>query len=67
VGAVAGLLTAGIQAAGDFSLQMPGNAALFCVLAAIALHRSGRPEPPSRLSRLSRLLQAFGARPAPAV
>jgi len=38
-GAVAGLLAAGLQEAGDFSLQMPGTAALFCVLAAIALHR----------------------------
>jgi len=41
VGAVAGLLAVGIQEAGDFSLQMPGNAALFCVLAAIALSRPG--------------------------
>jgi hypothetical protein len=39
-----GMITIGIQEAGDFSLQMPGNAALFCVLAAIALHRPGRTE-----------------------
>ena len=36
-GAVAGVLAAAVQDAGDFSLQLPGNAALFCVLAAIAL------------------------------
>ena len=39
-GAASGLLAIAAQEAGDFSLQMPGNAALFCVLAAIALHRS---------------------------
>lgn len=39
-GAVIGLLAVALQDAGEFSLQMPGNAALFCVLAAIALHRS---------------------------
>jgi O-antigen ligase len=37
-GAVAGLLTIALQELVDFSLQMPGNAALFCVLAAIAVH-----------------------------
>jgi O-antigen ligase len=43
-GAVAGLLTIALQEATEFSLQMPGNAALFCVLAAIAVHRpSARP------------------------
>ena len=41
-GAVAGLLAAGIQDAGDFSLQMPGTAVLFCVLAAIALSKAAR-------------------------
>ena len=40
-GAVAGLLTIALQEATEFSLQMPGNAALFCVLAAIAVHRPG--------------------------
>ena len=39
VGAVVGMLSVGMQEAADFSLQMPGTAALFCVLAAIALHR----------------------------
>jgi O-antigen ligase len=43
VGAVAGLVALGLQDVGDFSLQMPGNAALFCVLAAIALSRITSP------------------------
>jgi O-antigen ligase len=42
VGAVAGLLTIALQETVEFSLQMPGNAALFCVLAAIALHHPDR-------------------------
>ena len=46
-GAVAGLLTIALQEATEFSLQMPGNAALFCVLAAIAL-RPGRSLPHPR-------------------
>ena len=37
-GAVIGLLTIGVQAFVEFSLQMPGNAALFVALMAIALH-----------------------------
>jgi O-antigen ligase len=41
-GAVAGLLAVGVQDVGDFSLQMPGTAALFCVLAAIALSKTAR-------------------------
>jgi len=40
VGAVTGLLAIALQETVDFSLQMPGNAALFVVLAAIALHRA---------------------------
>src|SRR5439155_22232415 len=40
-GAAAGLLTIALQEATEFSLQMPWNAALFCVLAAIAVHRPG--------------------------
>lgn len=38
-GAVTGLIGIGLQEMVDFSLQMPGNAALFSVLAAIAVHR----------------------------
>jgi O-antigen ligase len=37
VGAVIGILAVAIQEVGDFSLQMPGNAALFSVLAGVAL------------------------------
>jgi O-antigen ligase len=40
VGAVIGLVAIALQSIFEFSLQMPGNAALFAVLAAIALHRS---------------------------
>jgi putative inorganic carbon (HCO3(-)) transporter len=46
VGAVTGLAAIALQEMVDFSLQMPGNAALFAVLCGIALHRS-----PERLSR----------------
>jgi O-antigen ligase len=40
VGAVTGLVAVALQEVVDFSLQMPGNAALFVVLAALALRRS---------------------------
>jgi O-antigen ligase len=39
-GATIGLLSIGIQEMGDFSLQMPGNAFLFAVICAIAVHRT---------------------------
>jgi O-antigen ligase len=42
VGAVVGLIAVASQSLVEFSLQMPGNAAFFAVLAAIALHRSPR-------------------------
>jgi hypothetical protein len=42
-GAVAGLVAVALQEIVEFSLQMPGNAFLFAVLCAIALHR-----PPTR-------------------
>jgi putative inorganic carbon (HCO3(-)) transporter len=38
-GAVAGLIGIGVQSLLDFSLQMPGNAVMFTVLCAIAMHR----------------------------
>jgi hypothetical protein len=41
-GAVVGLLLFAAQETVDFSLQIPGNAALFVVLAAIAVHRAPR-------------------------
>jgi O-antigen ligase len=40
VGAVVGLLSIALQSLVEFSLQLPGNAALFAMIAAIALHRS---------------------------
>jgi O-antigen ligase len=45
-GAVTGLVAIALQETVDFSLQMPGNAALCAVLCAMALHR-----PPARLER----------------
>jgi O-antigen ligase len=39
-GSVAALVAVGLQETVEFSLQMPGNAALFAVVCAIALHRS---------------------------
>lgn len=39
-GAVTGILAIGIQEFGEFSLQMPGNAALFAVVCGIALHKT---------------------------
>jgi len=39
-GATIGLLSIGIQEMGDFSLQMSGNAFLFAVVCAIAVHRT---------------------------
>jgi O-antigen ligase len=46
VGAVAGLLAIGAQSAVEFSLQMPGNAALFVVLLALALYAPAPLAPP---------------------
>jgi O-antigen ligase len=40
MGSVTGLVAIALQATADFSLQMPGNAFLFAVLCAIALHRA---------------------------
>src|SRR5262249_39372387 len=41
-GAATGLAAIGLQSLVEFSLQMPGNAVAFVVLAAIALHRPSR-------------------------
>jgi O-antigen ligase len=41
-GAVTGLVAIALQETVEFSLQMPGNAALFAILSAIALHKSSR-------------------------
>jgi len=58
-GAVAGLAAIALQETVEFSLQMPGNATLFAVLCAIALHRTpGRrirafeKNPPARPAQL---------------
>jgi O-antigen ligase len=42
VGAVIGIVAVALQSLVEFSLQMPGNAALFALVAAIALHQSPR-------------------------
>jgi hypothetical protein len=58
-GAVVGLLAIALQEIVDFSLQMPGNAFLFVVLCAIAMHRSTEEKrqpagpPESRIERPS--------------
>jgi len=49
-GAVTGLCAIGVQETVEFSLQMPGNAFLFVVLCAIALHRT----PQQKTSALQR-------------
>jgi len=40
IGAVIALVSIAMQSAVEFSLQMPGNAALFAVVAGLAIHRS---------------------------
>jgi len=45
-GATLGLIAIAIQELTDFSLQMPGNAVLLALLAAIAMHRPPRHERP---------------------
>ena len=45
-GATLGLIAIAIQELTDFSLQIPGNAVLFVLLAAIAMHRPPRHERP---------------------
>jgi hypothetical protein len=52
IGAVIGLLSIAMQSLLEFSLQMPGNAALFAVLAALAVHQS--PNLPTQSSRRER-------------
>ncbi len=44
-GAVTGLVAIAIQSTVEFSLQMPGNAALFAVLCGIALHETSHKVP----------------------
>jgi O-antigen ligase len=54
VGAVAGLCAIGLQSFVEFSLQMPGNAALFVVLAAIAMHPAPQLVTKARIKESSR-------------
>lgn len=51
VGAVIGMLSLALQSIVEFSLQMPGNAALFAILAGIALHQSPNLRTPHASSR----------------
>ena len=44
-GAVTAVASIALQETVDFSLQMPGNAALFAVVCGIALHKAGRTRP----------------------
>jgi O-antigen ligase len=52
-GAVLGLVAVAFQESVEFSLQMPGNAALFAVLCGIALHRTPAPLCRPRRRRVS--------------
>ena len=52
VGAVAGLAGIAAQSLLEFSLQMPGNAAMCVLLLAIALHRPSPPESSSHAHRV---------------
>ena len=47
VGAVMGLLAIAIQELAEFSLQIPGNATLFVVMCALAVHSSDPPRAPA--------------------
>ena len=49
-GATLGLVAIAIQELTDFSLQLPGNAVLFAVLAAVAMHRPPRHERPALIN-----------------
>jgi O-antigen ligase len=51
-GATTGLVAIALQSAVDFSLQMPGNAVLFVVLCAAALHRAPYVKVPAHSSRV---------------
>jgi O-antigen ligase len=51
-GAAAGMGAIALQSAVEFSLQMPGNAVLFVVLCAIALHRGSSAGEPDILPRV---------------
>lgn len=48
-GAITAIFAIGLQETVEFSLQMPGNAVLFAVVCAIALHRPREAQPPGRM------------------
>ena len=52
IGAIAGLAGIAVQSLLEFSLQMPGNAAVAIVLIAIALHRPRTPAPDPHARRV---------------
>jgi O-antigen ligase len=53
IGAVVGLCLIALQETVEFSLQIPGNAALFVVLAATAAHRAPAASPADSHSRMT--------------
>ena len=65
-GAVTSLVAIACQESVEFSLQMPGNAVLFAIVAAIALHRQQPADDPpdgGRPARTLRLVTPWPARP----
>jgi hypothetical protein len=54
MGAVAGILAVAFQSIAEFSLQMPGNAAMFAVLAGLAIHDGRRFAPDERTANIGR-------------
>ena len=52
-GAITAIVAIALQESVDFSLQMPGNAALFAIVCAIAVHRAplSRKTPPTVIER----------------
>ncbi len=50
-GAITAIVAIALQESVDFSLQMPGNAALFAMVCAIAVHRAPRSRKPSSTVR----------------
>jgi hypothetical protein len=59
LGSSVGLLVVAAQETVDFSLQIPGNAALFAVLAAMAVHH-----PPRKRAGATTLAGGGGTQPA---
>jgi O-antigen ligase len=64
VGAVAALCGIAVQETVEFSLQMPGNAALFAVICGIALHRAPVRERDTTPAGIARLRQLAAANPS---